>query len=128
MYRYALLSTLCLVANPLNAGEVKEIEASSIELGGFRGVVYYTREGNGYHVVTTLAEEDVGSPLRFEATLDDGQNIMISVPGRVGEPSRTVEMVRSNLGLIVRPQGDNVALTWALHAKPLRGVASTRDH
>ena len=31
MYRYALLSTLCLVASPLNAGEVKEIEARSID-------------------------------------------------------------------------------------------------
>jgi hypothetical protein len=113
MYRYALLSTLCLVASPLNAGEVKEIEASSIELGGFRGIVYYTREGDGYHVVTTIAEGDTGSPLRFEATLNEGQKITISIPGKIGEPSRIIDVVRSNHKLIVGPQGATEAVIVA---------------
>ena len=40
MYRYMLLAALCAVTSPAYAGEIGEIQARSIDLGGFRGVVY----------------------------------------------------------------------------------------
>ena len=61
-----LLAALCAVTSPAYAREIGEIQATSIDLGGFRGVVYYTSEGGGYRVVTTIAEGENGLPVRFE--------------------------------------------------------------
>ena len=103
MHRYMLFGALCLVTIPADAGEVGEIQATSIDLGGFRGVVYYASEAGGYRVITTLAEGESGLPVRFEATLMDGQKVTVSVPGRLGERSHTIEMMRSNDKLVVGP-------------------------
>ena len=103
MYRYMLLAELCAVTNPAYAGEVGEIQATSIDLGGFRGVVYYTSETSGYHVIATIAEGENGLPVRFEATLLDGQKVTVSVPGKLGEHGHSIEMMRSNSKLIVGP-------------------------
>jgi hypothetical protein len=103
MYRYMLLAALCAVTSPAYAGEIGEIQARSIDLGGFRGVVYYTSEGGGYRVVTTIAEGENGLPVRFEATLLDGQKVTVSVPGKLGEHGHAIEMMRSNSKLVVGP-------------------------
>ena len=100
MYRYMMLAALCVVTSPGYAAEIGEIQGSSIDLGGFRGVVYYTSEDSGYHVVTTISEGEDGLPIRFEATLLEGQKIIVSVPGK---PGHAFEMKRSNSKLIVGP-------------------------
>ena len=75
--------------------------AESIDLGGFRGVVYYTTEDGGYHVVATIAEGESGLPVRFEATLTKTQKMTISVPGKLGEMSHMLEMSGADGKLVV---------------------------
>jgi hypothetical protein len=86
---------------PAYGGEVGDLQAESIDLGGFRGVVYYTSENGGYHVVATIAEGETGLPVRFEATLTETQKITISVPGKLGEMSRVLEMSGAHGKLVV---------------------------
>ena len=116
MYRYMLLAALCAMTSPAYAGEIAEIQATSIKLEGFRGVVYYTSEAGGYRVVATIAEGDNGLPVRFEATLLDGQKVTISVPGKLGEQSHAIEMMRSNSKLIVGPS--SMASDTVVDARP----------
>ena len=68
MSKYIALAMLCLAATPGQAGELSAMEAGSVDLGGFYGVVYYTNEQDGYHVIATIAEGESGLPVRFEAT------------------------------------------------------------
>ena|SRR5262249_9881688 len=110
MYRFLILAGLCLIAGPATAGELAEIQAASIDVSGFRGVVYYTSESDGYHVVTTLSESENGSPVRFEATLLDGQKVTISVPGKLGEATHAVEVRRVNSTVTVGPPAPPVAI------------------
>jgi hypothetical protein len=101
MYKYALLWALCLGAPPVLAGELVDLQAESIEIGGFRGVVYYTSEPKGYRVVATIAEGETGLPVRFEAVLAEAQKITISVPGKLGEMSHVLELSRAAGKLVV---------------------------
>jgi len=86
---------------PAYGGEVSALQAESIDLGDFRGVVYYTTENGGYHVVATIAEGETGSPVRVEATLIETQKMMISVPGKLGEMSQVLEMSAAGGKLVV---------------------------
>ena len=65
------------------------------------GVVYYTSENGGYHVVATIAEGETGLPVRFEATLTETQKMTISVPGKLGEMSHVLEMSGAGGKLVV---------------------------
>ena len=73
----------------------------TLHLGGFDGIVYYTVEQDGYHVVATMASGAEATPIRFIATLGPGQSLMISVPQAVGEPSLDFEIVRIGEALFV---------------------------
>lgn len=75
----------------------------SIHLDRFNGAVYYTVNQEGYRVVATIAEGNDGLPVRFVATLTDGQTLAISVPGNLGEPSQLVEFARTGGRLFVNP-------------------------
>ena len=86
---------------PVHAGELVALKAESIELGGFRGIVYYTDEYDGYRVVATIAEGEAGLPVRFVATLAENQSITISVPGGLGILSRELKISRAGGKLIV---------------------------
>jgi hypothetical protein len=103
MYRSLLLAALCFATTPAYAVELAEIQAASVDLHGFRGIVYYTNESDGYRVVTTISEGEKGLPVRFEATLLDGQKMIISVPGKLGEPGHALEVRRSHSKLTVAP-------------------------
>lgn len=94
MHKYIGLVALSLMATPLQAGELPAMAGESINLGGFRGIVYYTRERDGYRVVTTIAEGEAGLPIRFSATLAVNQSLTISMPGKMGEPSQGLEISR----------------------------------
>ena len=101
MNRYIPIAALCLMFAPAYAGEIGDLQAESIDLGGFRGVVYYTTENGGYHVVATIAEGETGLPVRFEATLTETQKMTISVPGKLGEMSHVLEMSGADGKLVV---------------------------
>src|SRR5262245_22786927 len=103
MYRFLLLAGLWFITSPAYASELTEIQAASIDVSGFRGVVYYTSESDGYRVVTTISEGENGLPLRFEASLLDGQKVIISVPGKLGEAAHALEVRRVHSTVTVAP-------------------------
>src|SRR5262245_62303588 len=94
MNKLYALAALMISVSPAYAGEVTEFQAASINLQPFQGVMYYTTEKDGYHVVATIAEGEMGLPVRFEATLTETQKMTISVAGKVGEKSRSFEISR----------------------------------
>lgn len=85
--------------------ELAPVQAQSIRLAGFNGIVYYTVEQDGYHVVATLAFGPEGLPIRFVTTLGPGQRMLISVPQSVGQPPIEVEIRRNGGGLVVGEPG-----------------------
>ncbi|WP_245465460.1 hypothetical protein [Mesorhizobium sp. M6A.T.Ce.TU.016.01.1.1] len=94
-----------LAASPLHAGELSAMAGESIDLGGFRGVLHYTDENDGYRVIATIAEGETGIPVRFSATLAEGQSATISVPRKLGEPEQNLEISRSGDKLTVTEVG-----------------------
>ena len=101
MCRYIAFAALCLAVTAAQAGELAPYEAASIELGSIRGVAYYTKVPGGGRVVTTLADGEAGLPVRFEVTLADNEGLTISVPGKLGEPSKALEISRAGDKLVV---------------------------
>jgi hypothetical protein len=95
MGKYISLAALCLIVTPAYAGEISNLQAGSIQIGDFRGVVYYTSDDDGYRLVATIAQGETGLPVRFEAILMNGQKVTISVPGKPGEKSHVFEMSRA---------------------------------
>jgi hypothetical protein len=108
MNRYIPIAALCLMFTPAYAAEVGEVQAESIDLGGFRGVVFYTAENEGYRVVVTIAQGETGLPVRFEAMLTETQKMTITVPGKLGEKSHVLEMSRAGDKLLVAHPQDSV--------------------
>jgi len=67
-------------AGPAQADGVRPIDAKSIDLGEVSGVAYYTIVRDGFHVVTTLAEGEAGTPIRVVSILSPGQRVVLSTP------------------------------------------------
>jgi len=63
-----------------HADGLRPIEAESIDLGEVSGVAYYTVERDGFHVVTTLAQGEAGTPIRVVSVLAPGQRVVLSTP------------------------------------------------
>jgi hypothetical protein len=61
-----------------HADGLRPIQGRSIDLGELSGIVYYTVEPDGFWVVATLAEGEVGTPVRIKAVLSTGQSIVLS--------------------------------------------------
>ncbi|MCA1367091.1 hypothetical protein I6F15_06725 [Bradyrhizobium sp. BRP14] len=101
MYRYTILAALCLTAGNAFAGELKALQGGSIDLGAYHGVIYYTEADSGFRVVTTIADGAEGLPVRFDATLEEGQSLAISVPGALGEPGKALEISRAGGRLLM---------------------------
>jgi hypothetical protein len=106
MHRCFALAFACLAATSVHAGELVALQAQSVDLGAFHGILYYTSEEDGYRVVTTIAEGE-GLPVRFVATLLDSQSLTISVPGKVDEPSQEIEISRVGEKLLLRRKPAN---------------------
>ena len=77
-----------------HADGLRPIEGRSIDLGGLSGVAYYTVERDGFRVVATLAEGEVGTPVRVEAVLASGQSVVLSTPRAPGVAPNIVEISR----------------------------------
>ena len=104
MFRYVCLAALCLATAPVQAGELGVLQAEAIDVGSFHGIVYFTLEHDGYQVVATMSDGEGGLPVRFEATLTEGQKLSISVPGKLGEQSRVVQISRGTSKLVIEAQ------------------------
>ena len=100
----AAASALTLVG-AAHANELRPIEGRSIDLGDLSGIAYYTVEHDGFRVVTTLAQGEAGTPVRFEAVLAPGQSVVLSTPREPGVAPVQVEISR---------QGDEVLVFDAL--------------
>jgi hypothetical protein len=101
MYRYTAIVALCVAGSSASADELVALQGGSVELSTVHGVVYYTEENDGYRVVATIAASEGGLPVRFVATLAEGQKIAISVPGKLGESGEAVEFTRFGGKLVV---------------------------
>src|ERR1700733_2777182 len=84
--RNMLIATAFAFASVTNAHAdgLLPIEAKSIDLGGVSGVAYYTVERDGFHVVTTLAQGEAGTPIRVVSILSPGQRVVLSTPAPAG--------------------------------------------
>src|SRR5215470_591858 len=83
---------------PARADGLRPMEGKSIDLGGISGIAYYTVERDGFHVVATLAQGEVGTPIRVVAVLAPGQSLVLSTPHNVG----AVEISRQGDAVLVR--------------------------
>jgi hypothetical protein len=88
-----------------DAAELKPIVAQSLEIGGMKGIAYYTIENDGYRVVATLADNEGGQPVRVVGTLAPGQKLSISVPRAMGTLPVAAEIARA---------GDKVFVTSSI--------------
>ena len=74
------------------------IQGKSIDLGGISGIAYYTVERDGFHVVTTLAQGEAGTPIRVVSVLAPGQRVVLSTPQRAD----AIEISRKGDSVFVR--------------------------
>ena len=92
---------------PLNctspdAVSLAPMSASTVTLGAYTGVAYYTVEASGYQVVATVAPGEVGAPIRFVSTLADGQHAILSVPHAVESSALEIEFHRCGDAMVMR--------------------------
>ena len=95
MTKTALLALSALLsASAAQAGEIKPLAAQSVVLEDASGVVYYTKESEGFRVVATMSAVEGAAPVRFVATLADGQAVTVSIPAEAGKAPRELEISR----------------------------------
>jgi hypothetical protein len=80
------------------ANGLRPIEGQSISFGDVSGVAYYTVEPDGFRVVTTLAQGEAGTPIRFVTVLEPGQRVVVSTTDK----APTLEISRKGDELLVR--------------------------
>jgi hypothetical protein len=96
------VAVACLAFTPIAAAsELTPNSAQSVHLAGVTGIVYYTVEDNGYKIVATLASSPNEQPIRFVATLAEGQRMLISVPQPAGQPLLDLEILHKGDALLV---------------------------
>ncbi|WP_369721877.1 hypothetical protein AB8Z38_33755 [Bradyrhizobium sp. LLZ17] len=81
-----------------HADRLRPIEATSIHLGDISGVAYYTAEPDGFHVVTTIAQGEAGTPIRVVSVLAPGQRVVLSTADRASR----LEISRQGDSVLVR--------------------------
>ena len=96
MFFFAMFALASLGA--AHADGVRPIEAKSLDLGDTTGIAYYTVERDGFHVVTTLAQGEAGTPIRVVSVLAPGQSVVVSTPRVAG----AIEISRKGDSLFVR--------------------------
>lgn len=102
---YALAALAFASAAPASALELKPARASSVELGTYRGSIYYTATAHGYRVVATLTPLDADGEhtpvVRLVTTLNADQTVTLSVPGTLDAGGRETTVAFSRRGDIV---------------------------
>ena len=78
---------MLLGAAPVARAEsLRPIEGMRAELGDVSVLVYYVATPHGFHLVaTTQTVADEPTVLRFEAMLQPGQDVIVSVPRAAGQ-------------------------------------------
>jgi hypothetical protein len=99
--RVLLLWLLLAISSGAEAKQIREMTGFDIALGEFSGVLYYVPDGDAYHVVATISSGDRATQLRFIATIAEGQCVVFSVPGKMGEPERRLKVARTGDRLLV---------------------------
>jgi len=84
-----------------HATTLRPIDGQSVHLGDLAGVIYYTVEPDGYRVVTTLAQGEAGTPVRFVSVLAPGQRALLSTPNQAA----VLEIMRTGDVVTVRKSG-----------------------
>jgi hypothetical protein len=93
--RVLLLILLFAVSSHARTEEIGAMAGANIALGKFSGVLYYVPDKDGYRVVATVSSGDQEIPLRFTADLAEGQSVVFSVPGQIGEPEQRLKIIRT---------------------------------
>ncbi|MET4390702.1 hypothetical protein ABIB73_006487 [Bradyrhizobium sp. F1.4.3] len=98
--RNTLLAAAFTIASlgAAHANGLRPIAGQSINLGDMSGVAYYTVEPDGFRVVSTLAQGEAGTPIRFVSVLAPGQRVVLSTPTQAG----VLEIARDGDTLHVR--------------------------
>lgn len=98
--RSTLFTTAFVLAalGATHAESPRPMQARSIDLGNVSGVAYYTVERDGFHVVTTLAQGEAGTPIRVTSVLAPGQRVVLSSASQPGG----LEISRQGDSLLVR--------------------------
>jgi hypothetical protein len=99
--RALLLALLLAASGDAEAEQICEMAGVHISLGELSGNLYYVPEPDGYRVTATISSGDRATPLRFVATLVQGQSVVFSVPGKLGEPGQRLKVVRNGDRLFV---------------------------
>lgn len=107
----ASLAALLALGASAGASELLPSSARSVQLGSLQGTAYYTAEADGFRVVATLAPTGAPLPVRFEATLADGQKVVLSAPRLAGFSPYVVEIARR--GDVVDVSGRSEAIEVA---------------
>jgi hypothetical protein len=76
------------------AAELRPMQAGTFVLGNHTVSIHYTVSGDTYEVVTTIAPETSGAPIRFVGFLQPGQKALVSA-GQFGTTAApdTLELV-----------------------------------
>ncbi|CAH2604347.1 conserved exported protein of unknown function [Rhodovastum atsumiense] len=78
------------------AATIKPGQGVETQIGSYSLVSYFTRAGSDLRVVTTAQriDDERGEPIRMVATLAPGQEAILSVPQKLGEPALSVTIIR----------------------------------
>jgi hypothetical protein len=103
------VASALMLTSAAQAGELQAHRGGSIDLGELAGVAYYMPESDGFRVVATLAQGESGAPVRFEAVLLPGQNVVLSTIRVVDAAPLAIKLSREGDRVLVR---DASAPSW----------------
>lgn len=96
----AVAATAAGTANAATA-ELRENQAHTVPLDGRTAVIYFTRTGDDFTVVTTAADDgDAGAALRTIHTLKDGESVAVQLSSGVPNATR-LDLTRTGTTLSV---------------------------
>ena len=106
MRSLTLAAALALAsAASASAVELKPAKASSVDLGTYRGSIYYIPQADGYRVVATLSPLNIDGAhtpaVRLVTTLNADQTVTLSVPGTLNASGRETTVAFSRRGDVV---------------------------
>ncbi len=107
-----IASIMASAATGATAGDLKPAAGHAINLGNVHGAAYYTVEDEGLRLVATVADGEVGHPVRFVSTLSDGQAMTIAIPGSSSQRGEELTFRRIGDHVVVESGSDlRAALT-----------------
>lgn len=90
---------MLLASRSVHADELLPLQGGSVQFGSAAGSIYYTAEPAGFRVVATVSQDPAYAPVRFVATLQPGQSVVLSIARAAGNTAAEV---------LIRRIGDRV--------------------